>query len=161
MKINSTYFLLGSNVGNSREHLILAAQYIQTEIGKIITASSFYRTAAWGNNNQPDFLNQVIVAETKLDAQKVLQKALSIEEIMGRIRTEKNAPRIIDIDILYFNKEIINTPYLIVPHSQIAYRRFVLVPLAAIAPLLKHPVLHKTSVELLAICTDALNVQKI
>ena len=79
---------------------------------------------------------------------------------MGRLRTVKNAPRIIDIDILFFNKEIIDLKYLIIPHPQIQNRRFVLVPLNQLSPNLKHPVLKKTVHQLLIHCPDNLNVKK-
>jgi 2-amino-4-hydroxy-6-hydroxymethyldihydropteridine diphosphokinase len=79
---------------------------------------------------------------------------------MGRIRTVQNAPRIIDIDILFFNKEIINTPILKVPHPQITNRKFVLIPLNELSPNFKHPVLQQNIHQLLSICTDSLNVLK-
>ncbi len=161
MNKNSVYFLLGSNIGNSKAQLIRAAQYIAAEVGDVFKESFFYRTAAWGNTNQPDFINQVIAVKTLLTAQQTLIKGLAIEQMMGRVRTEKNAARIIDIDILYFNDEVIKTYTLTVPHPEIANRRFVLVPLTEIAPLMLHPVLHKTSLQMLAACTDTLNVQKI
>ena len=100
--MNTTYLLLGSNMGNSRQQLIKAKKNITQQIGKIIRQSGIYSTAAWGNTNQPDFLNQVIIAETTLTAEQTMQTILYIEKIMGRIRTKKNAPRIIDIDILFF-----------------------------------------------------------
>jgi 2-amino-4-hydroxy-6-hydroxymethyldihydropteridine diphosphokinase len=158
--MHKTYLLLGSNQGNSKIQLTKATRQIEKQIGGIIRQSSLYSTAAWGNINQPDFLNQVIIVETKLSAQQIMQTILKIEEEMGRIRTVKNAPRIIDIDILFFNKEIITQPDLAVPHPQIQNRRFVLVPLNQLSPLLKHPVLNKTIHQLLINCPDKLNVKK-
>ena len=134
---------------------------IEKKIGKIIRQSGLYQTAAWGKTDQPDFLNQVIVADTKLTAAQTMETILSIETAMGRIRTEKNAPRIIDIDILFFNKEIIHKKNLSVPHPSIHLRRFVLVPLNEIAPNFIHPVLQKTNHQLLMKCPDELNVKKI
>jgi 2-amino-4-hydroxy-6-hydroxymethyldihydropteridine diphosphokinase len=159
--MNKTYLLLGSNIGNSRLHLTHAAKHITKQIGKIIRKSHLYQTAAWGNEDQPPFLNQVIVVETTLDAITCLQKNLQIEAGMGRKRTEKNAPRIIDIDILYFNKEVISLPDLKVPHPAIQLRRFVLTPLNELSPNFIHPVLGKTNHRLLKICTDTLDVKKI
>jgi 2-amino-4-hydroxy-6-hydroxymethyldihydropteridine diphosphokinase len=158
--MNRTYLLLGSNMGNSRQLLTDAIQQIELHTGKLIRASRLYSTAAWGNTNQPDFLNQVIVIETKQSAHETLKSILAIEEKMGRIRTIKNAPRIIDIDILFFNKEIILQPDLIVPHPEIQNRRFVLIPLNELSPQLIHPVLNKSVHQLLALCSDQLNVKK-
>jgi 2-amino-4-hydroxy-6-hydroxymethyldihydropteridine diphosphokinase len=89
-----------------------------------------------------------------------MQTILTIEKKMGRVRTVKNAPRIIDIDILFFSKEIINLPALTVPHPQIQNRRFVLIPLNQLSPNLKHPLLKKTIHQLLVHCPDKLNVKK-
>lgn len=158
--MNKTYLLLGSNMGNSRASMAKAVNHIEKRIGKVIRQSSLYSTAAWGNTSQPDFLNQVIVVETKLTASDVMQTILGIEEKMGRIRTVKNAPRVIDIDILFFNREIINMPDLTVPHPRIQNRRFVLVPLNQLSPNLKHPVVHETVHQLLIHCPDTLNVKK-
>jgi 2-amino-4-hydroxy-6-hydroxymethyldihydropteridine diphosphokinase len=89
-----------------------------------------------------------------------MQTILNIEKKMGRIRTVKNAPRVIDIDILFFNKEIIEQEHLCIPHPQIQNRRFVLVPLNQLSPNLKHPALSKTVHQLLINCPDKLNVKK-
>ena len=159
--MNKLYLLLGSNLGNSRQQLALAQKRLTKKIGIIIRQSRLYQTAAWGNTNQPDFLNQVVVLQTTLDAATSMKCILEIEHAMGRIRTKKNAPRIIDIDILYFNKEIIRKKYLVVPHPAIQDRRFVLVPLNALSPNFIHPVLGKTNHTLLEECTDSLDVKKI
>ncbi len=158
--MNRTYLLLGSNMGNSQELLADAIHQIEKQTGKLIRSSALYSTAAWGNTNQPDFLNQIIVIETKLSAHETLKSILAIEKKMGRIRTVKNAPRIIDIDILFFNKEIIRLPDLIVPHPEIQNRRFVLIPLNEIAPAFIHPALNKRVDDLLKQCKDPLNVKK-
>jgi 2-amino-4-hydroxy-6-hydroxymethyldihydropteridine diphosphokinase len=148
-------------MGNSRQQLVKAKKNIATQIGTISRQSNLYSTAAWGNTNQSDFLNQVIIAPTKLTAAQTMQTILAIEKKMGRIRTKKNAPRIIDIDILFFNKAIINEKDLIVPHPQLQNRNFVLVPLNQLSPNLKHPVLNKTIHQLLRVCPDKLTVHKI
>lgn len=158
--MNKTYLLLGSNMGNSKNNVAKTVVQIQNQIGQVIRQSDLYSTAAWGNTKQPDFLNQVIIVSTKLTARQTMEVILGIEEKMGRIRTVKNAPRIIDIDILLFNKEIINRAELVVPHPQIQNRRFVLVPLNELSPNLKHPVLNKTVHQLLINCPDHLNVKK-
>ena len=132
--MNKTYLLLGSNMGNSQQQLSIAIKNITQKIGGVIRKSKLYTTAAWGNTNQPDFLNQVIVVETKHTALQTIKTILGIEEEMGRVRTKKNAPRIIDIDILFFNKQIIAENILTVPHPEIQNRRFVLIPLNELSP---------------------------
>ncbi len=159
--MNKIYLLLGSNQQQPQKQLQLAKKYISKKIGAIKRYSFVYKTAAWGNINQPNFLNQIIIANTKLTAAQTLQAILAIEKEMGRIRTKKNAPRIIDIDILFFNKAIINEKDLIVPHPQLQNRNFVLVPLHQLSPNLKHPVLNKTIHQLLRVCPDKLTVHKI
>jgi 2-amino-4-hydroxy-6-hydroxymethyldihydropteridine diphosphokinase len=147
-------------MGNSTELLSNAIEEIENKIGPLLLQSNLYATAAWGNTSQPDFLNQVIKLTTNLQAAETLAIILSIEKNMGRIRTVKNAPRIIDIDILFFNNEIINQSNLIVPHPEIQNRRFVLTPLYEIAPQMIHPVLNKTIEQLLSQCPDQLAVKK-
>ena len=158
--MNKTYLLLGSNMGNSKAMLSKAVRLIKKQIGVITRQSDLYATAAWGNTKQPDFLNQIIIVETTLSAHQTMQTILSIEKKMGRVRTIKNAPRIIDIDILFFNKEIIEEAKLSVPHLQIQNRRFVLIPLNQLSPNLRHPVLKKSVHQLLIHCPDKLNVKK-
>ncbi len=158
--MNKTYLLLGSNMNNPQRQLSIAIKNITQQIGNIIRKSKLYTTAAWGNNNQPDFLNQVIIVETNMPALETIEKILAIENKMGRVRTKKNAPRIIDIDILFFNKEIIAEKNLSVPHPQIENRRFVLVPLNELSPGFTHPVTRKTIHKLLTDCTDTLDVKK-
>ena len=158
--MNKTYLLLGSNMGNSKKLLAAAAKHIRKQIGLVTRQSGLYSTAAWGNKQQPDFLNQVIVVQTKLTAQQTIQTILSIEKEMGRVRTVKNAPRIIDIDILFFNKDIIKEKNLEVPHPHIPNRRFVLIPLNELSPNLKHPVFQQSVHYLLENCKDPLNVKK-
>ncbi|MEI9933308.1 MAG: 2-amino-4-hydroxy-6-hydroxymethyldihydropteridine diphosphokinase [Ferruginibacter sp.] len=158
--MNKTYLLLGSNVGNSKAALANAIKHIEKKIGKVVRQSSIYKTAAWGKTDQADFLNQVIIVDTNLSAEETMSTILLIEERMGRIRTIKNAPRVIDIDILFFNKDIIQQKNLIVPHPEIPNRRFVLIPINELSPNLKHPVLHKTIHQLLTNSTDILNVKK-
>lgn len=158
--MNKTYLLLGSNMGNSKQQLLTSIKHIETHIGKMTRQSTLYATAAWGNTNQPDFLNRVLIVETSLVASQVMQEILDIEKKMGRVRTVKNAARIIDIDILFFNDEIINEPHLVIPHPEIQNRRFVLVPMNELSPELKHPVLNKTVHQLLLECPDQLDVKK-
>ncbi len=160
-QMNKIYLLLGSNMGNSKKQLSSAISHIEKKIGPVKRRSGIYQTAAWGKTDQPDFLNQVIIADSTLTAGNIMQTILSIEKKMGRIRAEKNAPRIIDIDILFYNKNIISEKDLVVPHPAIQLRRFVLIPLNELSPNLQHPVLKKTIHQLLVSCPDKLDVKKI
>lgn len=158
--MNRTYLLLGSNQGNRLRHLQEAIRRIGRKAGRIQRQSAVYITAAWGLTSQPDFLNQVLVVDTRLPPGELLHCLLGIEKEMGRIRTFKNAPRVIDIDILFYGHCCLHTKELDIPHPRIAERRFVLVPLNEIAPGLKHPEKGQTIHELLRVCTDPLNVKK-
>ena len=155
--MNKLFLITGGNIGDRKGNLEAAAALIQKQIGKIIRLSAMYETEAWGITNQPAFYNQVLEIDTLLSAREVLHLILKIEEEMGRKRTIKNAARIIDIDILFFNNEIINEHNLIIPHPEIANRRFVLLPLLELDPTKLHPSLHKTVQELLAETKDKLN----
>lgn len=148
-------------MGDRLKNIILSCRLIEQYIGLIKQKSSIYQTAAWGIEEQPYFLNQVLLVETISSASDCLEKILLIENIMGRIRTEKNAPRIIDIDILFYNHDQIATKSLTIPHPEIQNRRFVLTPLNEIAPSFIHPVLQKSITDLLVICQDPLSVSRI
>ena len=159
--MSKTYLLLGSNLGNSQKQLEVARKHISKKMGEILRSSSFYCTSAWGNTNQPDFLNQVIIINNKLCPEDSMATILDIETKMGRIRTEKNAPRIIDIDILFYNKKIINTKHLTIPHPLMQERNFVMLPLNELSPNFVHPVLKKNIHTLFLTCKDKLAVNKI
>lgn len=160
MKSNQVYLGLGSNLGDRQENLVLARQLISEQIGDIVVQSSIYQTAAWGLTDQNDFLNQVICIATQYQASEVLTKVLAVELSMGRIREVKWGARLIDVDILYYNHAIIAFDNLVVPHPFIQERRFVLAPLAEIAPDFIHPQLKQTNATLLAHCADTSEVIK-
>lgn len=138
----------GSNLGDRHQHLLNANRFIVEEIGEIINASNIYNTKAWGITDQPDFLNQALELQTHLSPQDVLERILAIEKKMGRQREIKWGQRLIDIDILFYDDLIIDTPNLTIPHPYLHYRNFVLKPLVEIAPDFKHPLLEKTVMEL-------------
>ncbi len=159
--MNKAYLLIGGNEGDRFLHMQQARANIEHICGVIEQVSSVYLTAPWGKTDQADFLNQALLISTSLGPEDLLLANLSIEKKMGRIRTVKNAPRTMDIDILFYNREIISTSDLIIPHPRIPERRFVLEPLNEIAAGFIHPVSGKTVQELLRECTDPLPVKKI
>jgi 2-amino-4-hydroxy-6-hydroxymethyldihydropteridine diphosphokinase len=155
---NGIFLLLGTNLGDRSQHLATARALIEARAGKIIKTSAIYQTAAWGKTDQPDFYNQVIEIESILSPDELLKTTLGIEEEMGRVRTEVWGARTIDIDILLYSDIMVEREHLIIPHPRMNNRKFTLIPLAEIAPEVIHPVTQKTIRELLAICTDKLNV---
>jgi 2-amino-4-hydroxy-6-hydroxymethyldihydropteridine diphosphokinase len=159
--MNKAYLLTGGNEGDRYRNMQQARTNIEHICGRILQVSSVYETAPWGKTDQADFLNQVLLVETKLSPRDLLNAIFLIEEKGGRKRTVKNAPRTIDIDILFYNRLVLEEPGLSIPHPRIAERRFVLEPLNEISPAFLHPVLGKTIHELLLECTDELAVKKI
>lgn len=160
--MSSIYLLLGSNQGDKTALLHQAIRLIEIQIGKIVSCSGLYETAAWGKTNQPSFLNQVVCVNSNLDPYLLLHKIQFIEAGCGRQRTEHWGQRTMDVDILFYEDIIIQEPpMLIIPHPLIPERRFALEPLAEIASDLYHPVLACTVGELLASCSDPLEVKKI
>ncbi len=152
------YLLLGSNQGDKRLVLGRAEKLIINKVGEVLNKSFLYSTSAWGKEDQPDFINQVLEITSSLTATQLLEHLQSIELQLGRIRKEKWGPRIIDIDILYFNNQVIDFEYLKIPHPGISNRRFTLVPLCEIAPDFIHPLLKKSNLELLNSCNDNIAV---
>lgn len=155
------YLLLGTNIGDRTENLIEAQQLLENKTGKIIQSSAIYETEPWGLKEQPAFYNQAIKMRTRYKPEELMKILLTIEQEMGRIRTIKNAARIIDIDILFYSNFIIKTPSLTIPHPEIQNRRFALSPLCELDPDYLHPVLHKTIRELLAECPDPLKATRL
>lgn len=158
-QMKGIYLLLGTNLGDRAINLANAIN-LAAEQGVVIKAvSAIYETAAWGIEEQPGFLNQVLEVETTLSAEELLKTILAIELEMGRVRIQKWGERLIDIDILYYHDQVIDSPELTVPHPEIQSRRFTLVPLVELAAEELHPVLQKTQAELLAVCPDGLEVR--
>ena len=159
--MHNAYLLLGTNLGNRFAYLQKAVEFIQLLCGKVISQSSIYETAAWGLTDQPSFYNQVLVIETALLPEYLMQTLLSIEEKIGRKRTIKFGPRTIDIDILLIDALTNNSPLLTLPHPALSQRKFALMPLAEVAATIIHPIAKKSIAQLLLACTDTLDVQKI
>ena len=157
----SAYILLGGNIGNVAETFDSARKLLKVKAGRITKESSLYQTAAWGNTNQSDYLNQVVVLKTFLSPQELLDVCLAVELRFGRVRTKKYSPRTIDIDILFYNRKIIEETGLSIPHPRIPERRFVLTPLNEISPRFVHPQLKKTVHLLFKECVDTLPVNKL
>jgi 2-amino-4-hydroxy-6-hydroxymethyldihydropteridine diphosphokinase len=159
--MHNCFLLLGSNQGNRIENLSRAKQEIHHKIGAIQQASSVYETDPWGFESKGHFLNMVIRIDAKLSAESVLEKILDIEKELGRVRNSKGySSRSIDIDILFYDDEIVEKPNLQIPHPRLHHRMFTLIPLMEISPGKIHPVFGKAISELLAECTDKLGVKK-
>jgi 2-amino-4-hydroxy-6-hydroxymethyldihydropteridine diphosphokinase len=154
----NVYLALGSNMGDRKNNLLQAAMSIDKNIGKIARKSRIYETEPWGKTDQDSYLNQVLMVNTTLDPRDLLEVITHIEGEMGRVRTEKWAPRTIDIDILFYGKRVIRDKGLDIPHPELHKRAFVLVPLMEITPELEHPVLKLPIDELYMACKDPAEV---
>lgn len=159
--MNIVYLLLGVNLGARHEQLRKAAAEIGEHVGVIIERSSIYETAAWGMEDEPSYLNQVLLIETKLKPQLLLAKIHEIESRLGRTRLKKWGSRLIDIDILFYNDFVIEEEFLTIPHPLLHKRKFTLLPLSELTLALMHPVLKKTIQELLDELNDPLEVRRL
>ena len=156
----TTYLSLGSNIGDRAANLREAVEQLRS-LGEIAAVSSFYETEPIEYTEQPWFLNCAVELETRLTPMPLLSGILEIEKQMGRHRGKKNGPRNIDLDILLYKNQVVDTPELTIPHPAMTGRRFVLAPLAEIAPGATHPVSKKTVRELLKTLGPGQEVRKI
>jgi len=156
----TVYLALGSNVGDREENLRKAIRRLGTSGVHVTKMSSVYETEPVDYLEQPWFLNGVLEAQTKLPARELLAALREIESQMGSKKPFAKGPRLIDLDILLYDNASIHTPELEVPHPRMLLRNFVLVPLAEIAPNLRHPSWPATVAELLANSHDASQVRK-
>ncbi len=145
------YLSLGSNLGNKKENLKNAVLLLSEEIGEVISTSSLYQSKPWGFESENDFINSVIIMKTFLSPFDILSKIKEIEKKLGRNNKTGRGyeDRVIDIDILFYEDLIIDTPELKIPHPFIHMRDFVLIPLAEIAPAFIHPLIKKDIREIL------------
>lgn len=153
------YLLLGSNLGNRAFQIQQAVLRIEKLVVNIAAISNLYESAAWGVENQQDFYNLIIRVKTLMPANELLVATQAVEQDMGKVKLGQWMQRSIDIDILYYNSDIVKEPALIIPHPHIRDRKFTLLPMAELAPGFVHPILGKTQQELLDQCEDPLWVR--
>lgn len=160
--MHKVYLGIGGNIGNKQINFKEVYQTIENELGTIKQSSSIYETPPWGFQSDDAFWNSVLLISTQLQPEFLLSRIHAIEDRFGRKRDKEGySSREIDIDILYFDDSFLETETLIIPHSRIHQRKFVLVPLAEIAPNLKHPLIRLTSLEMLENCKDESVIKKI
>ncbi|TAK43883.1 MAG: 2-amino-4-hydroxy-6-hydroxymethyldihydropteridine diphosphokinase [Saprospiraceae bacterium] len=147
-KQKKIHLLTGGNVGDRFGKLLEAKRLIHQNIGPVLQTSSIFETEAWGKVNQAPYLNQALEVGTLLSPPEVLAEIFKIEKALGRLRRSKWEARPIDIDILFFEDEIVDTADLKIPHPLLHRRNFVLIPMLQIAPLKVHPLLQKNIEEL-------------
>ncbi|MFC3809713.1 2-amino-4-hydroxy-6-hydroxymethyldihydropteridine diphosphokinase [Lacihabitans lacunae] len=155
------YLGIGSNIGDSKMHLQNCIEALNLNIGKVSNVSSVYETEAWGNQNQANFFNQVVQISTDILPFELLKKIKELETHLGRTKTVKWGPRVVDIDILLYSNYHFTAANLQIPHAFLKERRFVLAPLAEINPALIHPILMKKMGILLEECKDTAWIKKI
>lgn len=158
--MKEVYLLIGGNIGDRFFFLGEAQRLISQQCGQVTSSSAVYETAAWGKEDQPAFLNQVLVIQTALGPVELMAAILVIEQQMGRLRRERNGERNIDIDILYYENEVLELPELTIPHPRIYMRKFALIPLLELNATKIDPVHNKTIQALLEACPDSLEVRQ-
>lgn len=147
--MKTVYLSLGSNMGDRETHLARAIERLSSDDIRILRQSGIYETEPRDYKDQPWFLNQVLEAETSLYPKQLLNRTQRIERGLGRVPAHPKGPRPIDIDILFYGDSIVSAPGLEIPHARLADRRFVLEPLAELAPDLRHPRTRATVAEML------------
>ncbi len=159
---HQTAIIAGSNLGDSLTTIKGALQSIAGLAFTDYRFSSIYKTAPWGNTDQPAFYNQIIIGKSLLPSIQLMDLCLDIEQQHGRIRgKDKYGPRVLDLDILFYENLVLNNPKLTIPHNQLNNRRFVLEPLVELAPDWIHPITKESAMKLLENCTDSLSVDRI
>ncbi len=160
--MHKTVLLLGSNLGDSKALILKAKNLLEINLGPCVLNSSLYKSEAWGFDTTDSFLNQVLVFDSDLNPKEILHIALDIEDKLGRERiSDGYSSRTMDIDLLFYDQEIIKEDNIEIPHPRLHLRRFTLEPLVEIMPDFVHPIIHKTLHKLLVNCTDNLSVIKL
>lgn len=160
--MHQVFLSIGGNLGNKRANFDKVYTHIQNELGCIVLRSSVYETPAWGFESEDPFWNQVLCIETHLNPSEILENIKKIDAAFGRKRMREGySSREMDVDILYFDDQIINAENLTIPHPLLHKRFFVLVPLAEIVSRFVHPVLKLNSVEMLNRCEDKSEIRKV
>lgn len=160
---NLVVILLGANLGDKKQTFLTVEELLNQHIGDCVNKSSIYSSQAWGFESPQEFYNQVLVYETEFPAHETLLRCQAIENKCGRVRHENAGyeDRTIDIDILYFNNDIIDSDDLVVPHPLLHKRRFTMEPLCEVLPNYVHPILLQTNEKLLQTCLDPNEAHKI
>jgi len=158
--MNIAYLSIGSNIDNRVKNCIIALEELSYFL-KVIEVSSFYETEPYGTGDQDDYVNCAVQVETSLKPEQLLESLLDIEKNMGRKAKGDKAPRIIDLDIIFYDDLIIDSDNLTIPHKLAHLRRFVLEPICEINCQYTHPVLNKTISKLIQELDDTLKVEKI
>jgi len=161
MDLAKAILLLGSNLGDRKAFMQKAISEIEKLAGQIVKQSSIYETEPWGTESKNGYLNQAICVETDLSPLDLLNSLQKIEIEIGRTRNIRWEDRVIDIDILLYENEIIDTPTLTIPHTEIQNRRFALIPVSEIAGNWIHPVFQVSLQQLLEKCMDKSEVKRI
>jgi 2-amino-4-hydroxy-6-hydroxymethyldihydropteridine diphosphokinase len=162
--MEKVYLCLGGNIGDTRNYLQNAVAMIGRRIGRVVSQSAVYQSEPWGFKAEEWFLNRVIVLETEMNPEPLLEALLEIERELGRVRhpeIQGYTSRTADLDILYYGNRIVLTDILTIPHPRLHQRRFALLPLCEVAPQLVHPAFNFTQTELLRRCHDFSEVRKI
>jgi 2-amino-4-hydroxy-6-hydroxymethyldihydropteridine diphosphokinase len=154
--LKRVYLSLGSNIGDREANLRKAVERLAASEVRVLHTSRIYETEPVGYKNQAWFLNQVVEAETVLFPMQLLTRIGRVERDLGRVRTVRNGPRTIDIDILFYGASVVETTRLQIPHPRLAERRFVLAPLAELDPDLRHPVTQRSVRQMLESAPPAL-----
>lgn len=161
--MNKVVLLLGSNLGDGQLLFHQVISLIDERLGVLELQSALYQSPPWGFEHENDFLNQVLILETDMVPVDILQTCLQIETDLGRERKEQKeySARVIDIDVLFVNDDVLESEPLILPHPRLHLRKFTLLPLVELMPDFIHPTLHKSMQALLAACKDNSEVRKI
>lgn len=146
---HTVYIVLGTNLGDRFANLRAAIESMPPEVA-VLAESQIYETPPWGYEDQPAFLNMVVKAETDLEPESLLKYLKQLEAELGREQNFRWGPRLIDLDILFYDDLVIDTPPLVIPHPRLHERAFVLVPLMEVAPDLIHPIFHRRISDFLA-----------